>query len=42
VNIIFEAEPEKVNALKNRFALNTDVFRVMFSRAPEVELAAAK
>jgi ribosomal protein S6 len=42
VNIIFEAEPAKVNALKNRFALNTDVFRVMFSRAPEVELAAAK
>ena len=42
VNIIFEAEPDKVNALKTRFALNPDVFRVMFNRAPEVELAAAK
>ena len=42
VNIIFEAEPDKVNALKNRFALNPDVFRVMFNHAPAVELAAAK
>jgi ribosomal protein S6 len=36
VNIIFEIDPQKLPALKSRFALNTDVFRVMFSVAPEV------
>jgi len=35
VNVIFEAEPSKVAALKSRFTLNPDVFRVMFNLAPE-------
>ena len=35
VNVIFEIDPQKLPALKSRFALNTDVFRVMFSVAPE-------
>jgi ribosomal protein S6 len=35
VNVIFEIDPQKLPALKTRFALNTDVFRVMFSVAPE-------
>lgn len=34
VNIIFEAEPAVVDQLKHRFAMSTDVFRVMFSAAP--------
>ncbi|HLP76524.1 MAG TPA: 30S ribosomal protein S6 [Candidatus Paceibacterota bacterium] len=40
VNIIFESEPTVVEQLKSRFALNQDVFRVMFTNAPA--LAAAK
>ncbi|HTD85941.1 MAG TPA: 30S ribosomal protein S6 [Candidatus Binatia bacterium] len=35
VNVIFEIDPQKLPALKSRFGLNTDVFRVMFSVAPE-------
>ena len=35
VNVIFEAEPAVVNQLKHRFALNEEVFRVMFTAAPE-------
>ncbi len=38
VNVIFEAEPGKVAALKSRFSLNPDVFRVMFNLAPETVL----
>ncbi len=34
VNIIFESEPAIVGQLKHRFAMNTDVFRVMFTAAP--------
>lgn len=34
VNIIFELEPSSLEALKHRFAMNDDVFRVMFSNAP--------
>ena len=34
-NIIFEIDPQKLPALKSRFALNPEVFRVMFSVAPE-------
>ena len=41
VNIIFEAEPGKVAALKQRFALNPDVFRVTFNHAAENALAEA-
>ena len=33
VNVIFEAEPKSLAALKSRFGLNDDVFRVMFSEA---------
>jgi len=35
VNIIFEATPAVVAQLRNRFALNEDVFRVLFTVAPE-------
>src|SRR5436305_10223036 len=34
VNVIFESEPAIVNQLKTRFALNDEVFRVMFTAAP--------
>ena len=33
VNVIFESEPAVVNQLKSRFALNEEVFRVMFTNA---------
>jgi ribosomal protein S6 len=33
VNIIFESEPKAVAQLRSRFALNEDVFRVMFTNA---------
>jgi ribosomal protein S6 len=35
VNVIFESEPGVVNQLKHKFALNEEVFRVMFTSAPE-------
>src|ERR1700753_1710496 len=34
VNVIFESEPGALNQLKSRFALNEEVFRVMFTNAP--------
>jgi ribosomal protein S6 len=34
VNVIFAAEPAAVAALRNRFVLNEDVFRVLFTVAP--------
>ena len=34
VNMIFEAEPAAVAKLHHHFALNSDVFRVMFTIAP--------
>lgn len=34
VNFIFECKPEVVAQLQNRFALNEEVFRVMFSILP--------
>jgi len=40
VNVIFEGEPSLVNQLKTRFALNEEVFRVMFTAAPAVAPAA--
>ncbi|HET7623950.1 MAG TPA: 30S ribosomal protein S6 [Verrucomicrobiae bacterium] len=40
VNVIFEIEPNAIDALKRRFALNNDVFRVMFTNAPVVKAAA--
>ncbi len=41
LNVIFEVEPAKVAALKNRFALNPDVFRVTFNHASEAALLPA-
>ena len=35
VNVIFESEPGAITQLKQRFALNEEVFRVMFTNAPE-------
>jgi len=34
VNVIFESEPNVLSQLKQRFALNEEVFRVMFTNAP--------
>jgi ribosomal protein S6 len=34
VNVIFESEPATIAQLKQRFALNEEVFRVMFTNAP--------
>ena len=34
VNIIFEIQPTALDQLKHRFAMNDDVFRVMFTSAP--------
>jgi ribosomal protein S6 len=33
VNFIFEAQPNSLSALKTRFGLNEEVFRVMFTEA---------
>ena len=41
VNIIFEADPKSVAGLKTRFALNEEVFRVMFTEAPAPKLDTA-
>ena len=41
VNIIFESQPQTLDALKHKFALNSDVFRVMFSNAPAPKAVAA-
>lgn len=35
VNFIFEAQPNSLSALKARFGLNEEVFRVMFTEAAE-------
>jgi len=40
VNVIFESDPKAVNQLKTRFALNSEVFRVLFTAAPEIKPAA--
>ncbi len=34
VNVIFEGQPTVVPQLQSRFALNEDVFRVLFTEAP--------
>ena len=36
VNIIFEGQPGSLAALKARFTLNEEVFRVMFTDSPAV------
>jgi ribosomal protein S6 len=35
-NIIFAAPPTAIDALRSRFSLNSDVFRVQFTEAPAV------
>jgi ribosomal protein S6 len=34
-NVIFEIEPSALNQLKQRFALDEQVFRVLFTNAPQ-------
>lgn len=34
VNVIFESQPAAVAQLRSRFALNEEVFRVLFTNAP--------
>src|SRR5436190_24372387 len=41
VNVVFEGTPAAVNSLKGRFVNNDDVFRVLFTQAPEVKDTAA-
>jgi ribosomal protein S6 len=41
VNVIFEAQPGLVEQLKHRFAMNSDVFRVMFTNAQAPAAVAA-
>lgn len=40
VNVIFEAEPNVIATLNKHFAMNDDIFRVIFTTAPEVAPAA--
>jgi ribosomal protein S6 len=35
VNIIFQGSPSLVAQLRNKFALNEDIYRVLFTVAPE-------
>ncbi len=39
VNVIFNAEPAVVDALRNRFVRNEEVFRLMLTVAPEIKPA---
>ncbi len=41
VNIIFEAQPAVLDTLKHRYAMNSDVFRVLFTNAPAPKPAVA-
>jgi len=38
VNVIFESQPAALDQLKHKFAMNGEVFRVMFSNAPAPKL----
>ena len=40
VNVIFEGKPSVVDQLKHRFALSSDVFRVLFTKAAAPKAAA--
>ncbi|HEY2082611.1 MAG TPA: 30S ribosomal protein S6 [Verrucomicrobiae bacterium] len=40
VNVIFEIEPGALGSLKQRFALDEQVFRVLFTNAAEIATAA--
>ena|ERR1041384_7261118 len=35
VNVIFESQPSAITHLRHRFALNEEIFRVLFTAAPE-------
>jgi len=39
VNVIFEGQPTLLDQLKHRFAMNEDVFRVLFTKAPAPKAA---
>ena len=41
VNVIFEGQPTLLTQLKHRFALNEEVFRVLFTKAPAPKPATA-
>lgn len=41
VNIIFESEPSVLDALRSKFAVSEEVFRVLFTNAPDKQAAAA-
>jgi ribosomal protein S6 len=40
VNVIFESNPSALDQLKHRFAMNDEVFRVLFTTAPALKPAA--
>ena len=40
VNVIFETNPSALDQLKHRFAMNDEVFRVLFTTAPALKAAA--
>jgi small subunit ribosomal protein S6 len=42
VNVIFESQPSAIEQLKHRFAMNDEVFRVLFTNAPAPKAAATK
>lgn len=42
VNVIFESQPSALDQLKHRFAMNNEVFRVLFTNAPAPKPAATK
>jgi ribosomal protein S6 len=39
VNVIFESQPSAIAQLRHKFALNEEVFRVLFTNAPEAKAA---
>lgn len=42
VNVIFESQPSALDQLKHRFAMNDEVFRVLFTNAPTPKALATK
>lgn len=40
VNIIFESQPSLIEQLKHRFAMDADVYRVLFTESPAPKAAA--
>jgi ribosomal protein S6 len=39
VNIIFESQPGVLTQLRSKFAMNEEIFRVLFSQAPKSKAA---